>query len=193
MVYKYIRNFLFILTPNVDIYKDGMFIARLDRRAFKIKEKMTVYKDKEKQQPLFTLQAKNVQDVFAEYDLFDALGQHTAIIKSEWYYQPTSKNIGRYSYKVMDATGNEIGRYIFTKYIDYKTNKEQLDSIFRGTAKIMQGDRSIGRFYTPFRESLKRLFILQLVTEVGYDDETLSEEVRIAVPAIRLAVMNTRN
>ncbi len=60
---------------------NGGLVARAEQKGFKLKEQIVFYKDEEKQQPLFGIQARSIIDFGATYDITNTAGQRLGSLR----------------------------------------------------------------------------------------------------------------
>ncbi|MFQ5817036.1 MAG: hypothetical protein ACE5H2_03650 [Terriglobia bacterium] len=100
------RKVLALFTPKFHIYDQfGSLVAYVEQKAFKLKEDIRVFADEQKQQPLLHIQARQVLDFSAAYDVVVAATQEKvgalrrkglkSLLKDEWL--------------ILDATDQPIG------------------------------------------------------------------------------------
>lgn len=105
--YQARRKVLTVLTPKFHVY-DGMgnLVAYVEQKAFKLKEDITVFADEEKHNPLLRIQARQILDFSAAYDVTDARsGAKAGALRRRGL-----KSILRDEWLVLDPTDMEIGR-----------------------------------------------------------------------------------
>ena len=100
------RKVLTLFAPKFHIYDAfGHLVAFVEQKAFKLKEDITVFADEEKQRPLLRIQARQIIDFSAAYDVVDMSTQQKvgalrrkglkSLLRDEWILlAPTERQIG---------------------------------------------------------------------------------------------------
>ncbi len=92
---------LVAINPQVTVTDAAGYLARyVKQKAFKLKEAVTVFADREMTRPLFTFQADRVIDFRATYHIADAAGNPFGSIRREGM-----RSIWKTRYEVTDASG----------------------------------------------------------------------------------------
>jgi hypothetical protein len=89
------RKVLTLFAPKFHIYDAfGHLVAFVEQKAFKLKEDITVFADEEKQRPLLRIQARQIIDFSAAYDVVDMSTQQKvgalrrkglkSLLRDEW-------------------------------------------------------------------------------------------------------------
>lgn len=81
----------------------GALVLYVKQKAFRLKEDVTVYADRERTQPLYTLRADRVIDFNASYHIVDAQGTPFGIVRREGM-----RSIWKSRYDVLDADGGHL-------------------------------------------------------------------------------------
>jgi hypothetical protein len=70
------------LSPQISVTDaSGELVLYLKQKAFRLKEAVTVFADREQTRPLFTIAADRVIDISAQYDIADEAGHHLGALK----------------------------------------------------------------------------------------------------------------
>jgi len=100
------RKVLTLFAPKFHIYDAfGNLVAFVEQKAFKLKEDITVFADEEKQRPLLRIQARQIIDFSAAYDVVDTSTQQ----KVGALRRKGLKSLLRDEWLLLDATEREIG------------------------------------------------------------------------------------
>jgi len=72
------------LSPQISVTDaSGELVLYLKQKAFRLKEAVTVFADREQTRPLFTIAADRVIDISAQYDIADEAGSHLGALKRQ--------------------------------------------------------------------------------------------------------------
>ena len=96
-----LRFKLVSINPQVEVTDaSGALVMYVKQKAFKLREAVTVFADREMARPLFTLRADRVIDFRATYHIADAEGRPFGTIRREGV-----RSLWRSRYEVADAAG----------------------------------------------------------------------------------------
>ncbi len=107
--YQVRKKVLKLFGGSFDVYgPDGSLVLFASQRAFKLKEDIRLYSDKNKTEELLVIKARNIIDFSAAYDVEDPVsGQKLGAFKRKGF-----SSILRDQWTVMDASDQEIGHII---------------------------------------------------------------------------------
>lgn len=92
------------VSPQVTVSDaSGALVLYVKQKAFRLKEDVTVYADRERTQPLYALRADRVIDFNASYHIVDAEGEPVGIIRREGM-----RSLWKSRYDVLDADGRHL-------------------------------------------------------------------------------------
>ena len=92
------------LSPQVAVTDaTGNLVLYTKQKAFKLKEAVTVFADREQTRPLYTIKADRVLDFNAKYNIADAVGNHVGSVARKG-----RKSIWRAQYDVLDGGGQGL-------------------------------------------------------------------------------------
>ncbi|MFQ5664188.1 MAG: hypothetical protein ACE5HL_10185 [Terriglobia bacterium] len=105
--YRARRKVWTLFTPKFHIYGPvGQLVAYVEQKAFKLKEDITVFADEQKRQPLLNIQARQILDFSAAYDVVDVTrGEKVGALRRRGW-----KSILKDEWIVLNAVEQEIGR-----------------------------------------------------------------------------------
>ena len=105
--YQVRRKVFKLFGGSFDVYgPDGSLVLFASQKAFKLKEDIRLYSDKEKSQELLVIKARNIIDFSAAYDVEDPLsGRKLGAFKRKGW-----RSLLRDQWIVMDAADNEVGQ-----------------------------------------------------------------------------------
>ncbi|NNF59306.1 MAG: hypothetical protein HKN04_13810 [Rhodothermaceae bacterium] len=81
----------------------GALVLYVKQKAFRLKEDVTIYADRERTQPLYSLRADRVIDFNASYHIVDAQGTPFGVVRREGM-----RSIWKSRYDVLDAEGGHV-------------------------------------------------------------------------------------
>lgn len=104
--YQARRKVWTLFTPKFHIYDPfGHLVAYVEQKAFKLKEDITVFADEQKQRSLLHIQARQILDFSAAYDVADATtGEKVGALRRKGL-----KSILRDEWLLLDPSEREIG------------------------------------------------------------------------------------
>lgn len=85
---------------------DGRLLCKVHQKAFRLKENITIFADEGQTQPLLTIQARQIFDFSAAYDVVDnRTGEKVGALKRKGL-----KSMLRDEWAVLDVNDNEVGK-----------------------------------------------------------------------------------
>ena len=104
--YQVRKKVLKLFGGSLDVYgPDGSLVLFASQKAFKLKEDIRLYSDKEKVEELLVIKARSIIDFSAAYDVEDpASGQKLGAFKRKGW-----SSLLRDQWIVMDASDQEVG------------------------------------------------------------------------------------
>lgn len=105
--YVLVRQFFKLLGANFRVFdENGRLVLFSNQKAFRLKEDIRVYSDESKTEQILHLQARNILDFSAAYDVyFTPTGEKVGALKRKGW-----KSLMRDEWILMDANDSEIGR-----------------------------------------------------------------------------------
>ncbi len=105
--YQVRRKVFKLFGGSFDVYgPDGSLVLFASQKAFKLKEDIRLYSDKEKSQELLVIKARNIIDFSAAYDVDDPVsGRKLGAFKRKGW-----RSLLRDQWIVMDHLDNEVGQ-----------------------------------------------------------------------------------
>jgi hypothetical protein len=105
--YVLVRQFFKLIGANFRVFdENGRLVLFSNQKAFRLKEDIRVYSDESKTEQILHLQAKNILDFSAAYDVyFTPTGEKVGALKRKGW-----KSLMRDEWILMDANDSEIGR-----------------------------------------------------------------------------------
>ncbi|PIY17094.1 hypothetical protein CO112_03955 [Candidatus Dojkabacteria bacterium CG_4_9_14_3_um_filter_150_Dojkabacteria_WS6_41_13] len=106
MKYTLTRKFFVLLGKEFSITDEqGVLVGYAKQKAFKLREELTIFSDREMKTPLVSMKARNILDFGATYDVHDEISGQTlgsfrrmgarSLFRDEWrIYAPNSEEIG---------------------------------------------------------------------------------------------------
>lgn len=104
--YNYLirRRFFILFGAKFDIYDaEGKLIGFSKQKAFKLREDIRVFPNEDSETPFLQIQARNIIDFSAAYDVSDAAGVHLGTWKRKGW-----KSLVRDTWILEDAAGTEV-------------------------------------------------------------------------------------
>ena len=75
---------ILVVSPQISVTDArGKLVLYVKQKAFKLKEAVTVFADREQSRPLFRVQADRVIDIGARYEITSATGEAVGVLQSE--------------------------------------------------------------------------------------------------------------
>lgn len=118
------RQFLKLIGETVRTYDEARnLLCRADQKAFKLKEQIYFYRDEAKQQPYFSVMARNIIDIAPTYDIFDTNGTKICSLKRKGF----TSTFVRDQWLILNESEAQIGEIIedsnilgiLRRYVDF--------------------------------------------------------------------------
>ena len=118
------RQFMKLIGETVRTFDEsGTLLCRADQKAFKLKEQIYFFHDEDKQQPYFSVMARNIIDIAPTYDIFNAEGVKVCSLKRKGL----SSTFVRDHWLILNESEVQIGEIIedsnmlgvLRRYIDF--------------------------------------------------------------------------
>lgn len=101
------RKVITFFTPKFHVYDPGgHLVAYVEQKAFKLKEEITIFADEQKRNPLLRIQARQILDFSAAYDVTDVrTGRKAGALRRRGW-----KSLLRDEWVILDPAEREIGK-----------------------------------------------------------------------------------
>ncbi len=161
------RQFLKLIGETVRTYDENhTLLCRADQKAFKLKEQIYFFHDEEKQQPYFSVMARNILDIAPTYDIFDTDGKRICSLRRKGI----TSTFVRDHWLVLNADEVQIGEIVedtdlfgvLRRYIDF------IALFVPQKFEIHIGDKTVGHM-----QQNKNPFTVKLACEI--DDAVATE------------------
>lgn len=157
-------------------------IAFTQLKAFKLKEDIRVYSDEGKGKELLSIQARQILDISAAYDVTDSTagGQMVGALQRKGM-----KSIIRDEWTVLDASGKEIA--MIQEESQFVALLRRLINLIPQSFHVKVGERIVGRIHQNFNP-----FVLKLTVDFTEDRKKEIDSRLVLAATILLAAIEGR-
>jgi len=158
----------------------GVLVMYVEQKMFRLKEDIRIYNDEGRSQELLTIQARQIIDWAAAYDVIDTTyHQKVGVLRRKGW-----RSMLRDEWEVLDANDRPLGRL----YED-SVNRAMLRRLFLGTLLPQDYDLTIGEKRVADLRQRFSLFAYQMDLDFSMDDEGLLDHRLGIAAAVLLAII----
>ncbi len=183
MILTFERPIVYHLAPSITVYDEhNNVVAYIERKAFKAYEEIIGYTNKDKTTIIFTSKAETINDIAGKYSIFTAANEPVGAIQKDLGAQIKT---WRSHVLILDREGNQVGEMVEKRFVDVKTNQDQIDTMLHGRSIVTYRGEQVGVMRTPLSKVFAGLIKLKKVFCVEYTDtNTMPKELQLALPGI---------
>lgn len=177
MKYTLRRKILTLLGKEFSILdENGELVAYAKQKAFKLREEMHIFADREMKTPLVTIKARNIIDFSATYDITDAVtGEILGAMRRQGF-----RSMFRDEWRILSPGDNEVG-VIQEESGALAIVRRLLTNIVPQRFDLRIGDKDAGGFQQQFN-------LLRYVLEIEVDESLLDRRMAFASAVLLGAV-----
>lgn len=178
--YLLVRQFFKFLGANFRVFdENGRLVLFSNQKAFRLKEDIRVYSDESKTEQILHLQARNIIDFSAAFDIyFTPTGEKVGALKRKGW-----KSLMRDEWILMDANDSEIGR-IQEDSTAWALVRRFLTALVPQRFHVEVAGQRVLEIHQRFNPFIYKLEIRYLPTAYGMLDRRLGIAAAVLIAAI---------